>query len=585
LRQATIALLAVPVLFAVYVGAALRRSTLARFGFALGLAFVLGIGIIGRGRLSTAVATTPTPILPLTQAAFSTTFSTNRALTEPVTIQFSTAMDPGSVAAAISVDPPTPIALAWDASATPAPTAAPTAAPTTGLVITAVGPSNITQTDASISWTVSAPATGQVEYGTTLAYGSFSALENSYIYTTHIQQLSGLAAGTLFHYRTHSTDAAGNSAVSADYTFTTLTPAPTPTPAPTLTPTPTPSSTAGPFQAPVTTQTVYVPTTIDSTGATNAAAALQSFIGTVPDGSVIVFKAGGVYRMDLGIAVENRHNLVFEGNGATLRANGSSGSMWADPFVFYGSPTTVSDIVIRDFTLQGNNPHTGTAIYDPSQEGQHGVGVYGGTRIEIANNTIRNTWGDGVYAANGSTQDWVDGLWVHDNTFAYIGRIVFTMNAVRNALLERNTIDMVGGSLMDIEPDLDYQGASNITLRDNTTGTWGMTTVGQAYWVGCANQTAGLLSVVSGVTITGNVVSSGPYPLGASSKSGGLSTWIGKPARQTSVVFTNNTTTKAGAGPVLIFEHVDGLTVTGNTQPLTSGSLTYVYDSTNVVSQ
>jgi uncharacterized protein YkwD len=118
LRQATIALLAVPVLFGVYIGAALRRSTLARFGFALGLAFVLGIGIIGGGRLSTVVATAPTPILPLTQAAFSTQFSTNRALTEPVTIKFSSAMDPGSVAAAISVDPPTPIGLAWDASAT-----------------------------------------------------------------------------------------------------------------------------------------------------------------------------------------------------------------------------------------------------------------------------------------------------------------------------------------------------------------------------------------------------------------------------------------------------------------------------------
>ena len=44
-------------------------------------------------------------------------------------------------------------------------------------------------------------------------------------------------------------------------------------------------------------------------------------------------------------------------------------------------------------------------------------------------------------------------------------------------------------------------------------------------------------------------------------------------------------TTKAGAGPVLIFEYVDGLTVTGNTQPHATGSLTYISDSTAVVSQ
>jgi len=288
--------------------------------------------------------------------------------------------------------------------------------------------------------------------------------------------------------------------------------------------------------------------------------------------------------MDRGISVEKRHNLVFDGNGATLRANGSSGSMWADPFVIWGSGTDVSDIVIRNFTLEGNNPRTGNDIYDPGQEGQVGVGVYGGSRIEIANNTIRNTWADGVYAANGSTQDWVNGLWVHDNTFLYIGRIVFTMNAVRNALLERNSADMVGGSLMDIEPELSYQGATNITLRDNTVGVWGLTTNGRSYWVGCANNNVGIGAVVQNLTITGNVVSQGPSSGGASANAGGLSTWIGK-SRTSGVTFTKNKTTNAGAGPVLIFEHVDGLTVAGNTQPVTSGSPTYISDSTAVVSQ
>ena len=75
-----------------------------------------------------------------------------------------------------------------------------------------------------------------------------------------------------------------------------------------------------------------MPTTIDATGP-DASAALKSFIASVPDGSVIVFKAGGIYRMDTGLAILNRHNLVFEGNGATLRANGSSQSAAADPIV------------------------------------------------------------------------------------------------------------------------------------------------------------------------------------------------------------------------------------------------------------
>ena len=47
MRQAAVALLAVPIIVAVYVGALLRRSTLARAGLALGLALILGIGVIG----------------------------------------------------------------------------------------------------------------------------------------------------------------------------------------------------------------------------------------------------------------------------------------------------------------------------------------------------------------------------------------------------------------------------------------------------------------------------------------------------------------------------------------------------------
>jgi uncharacterized protein YkwD len=116
LHQATVALLAVPVLAVIYVGAALRRSTLARGGLALGLALILGIGVIGAGRPATTQAGPVSPILPLAQAAFTTTFSTDRGLAEPVTIRFTTPMDATSVAAAVTVEPPTPVDLAWDAT-------------------------------------------------------------------------------------------------------------------------------------------------------------------------------------------------------------------------------------------------------------------------------------------------------------------------------------------------------------------------------------------------------------------------------------------------------------------------------------
>lgn len=73
---------------------------------------------------------------------------------------------------------------------------------------------------ANVSWLTNEPADSQVEYGLTTAYGSTTTL-NSSLVTSHYSYLSGLAAGTTYHYRVRSRDGSGNLAVSGDYTFTT----------------------------------------------------------------------------------------------------------------------------------------------------------------------------------------------------------------------------------------------------------------------------------------------------------------------------------------------------------------------------
>jgi hypothetical protein len=340
-----------------------------------------------------------------------------------------------------------------------------------------------------------------------------------------------------------------------------------------------------PFPAPVTSRTVSVPSSIDASGASDVAAALQAFINGVPDGSVIAFPAGAVYRVSAGIRLDNRHNLILDGRGATIRTTGSGGSALASPLVLSWA-TSNSDIWIRDLVLEGNNARTGTSIYDPANENQMGIDLNGGARIEISGVTIRKTWGDAIYANEntptaGSPAAWPTDIWVHDNTFDSIGRNAFTINSGRRVTLERNAIDHVGGSVLDIEPDLATQGAVDLVLRGNTTGTWGMSPLYTMHFVACANNNSGVGALIRGITITGNHVSQGAPNSVNTPNAGGLSSVIAK-SRTSNITFTNNTTTKAGSGPVLYFAHVDGLTVSGNTQPLTSGSLTRVYDSTNV---
>ena len=90
---------------------------------------------------------------------------------------------------------------------------------TTPPVISTVASSSITANSATITWTTNEASNSQVEYGLTTSYGNSTTLDVTKV-TSHSVSLSGLTAGTTYHYRVKSTDAAGNSAVSSDYWFT-----------------------------------------------------------------------------------------------------------------------------------------------------------------------------------------------------------------------------------------------------------------------------------------------------------------------------------------------------------------------------
>ena len=91
-------------------------------------------------------------------------------------------------------------------------------------IISSVSSSGITASSATIAWITDESSTSQVEFGTTTAYGSMSSPDTTKA-TGHSVTLSGLIASTAYHFRVRSADAAGNLALSSDFTLTT--PAPT----------------------------------------------------------------------------------------------------------------------------------------------------------------------------------------------------------------------------------------------------------------------------------------------------------------------------------------------------------------------
>lgn len=335
----------------------------------------------------------------------------------------------------------------------------------------------------------------------------------------------------------------------------TATPAPTSTPTPTATPVPPAAPGPRPFPAPVTTGSYSVPASIDATGRTDVSSALISFIASVPNGSVINFPSGGVYGITKSIKVGyGRHNLVIDGHGATIRylsslASNENYSVWYD---FGGG----SYLTFENFNLVGGS--TSPGVFSSGGTGQHGVLVQS-NEVEVAGNTISAVWGDAVFIESSTN------VWVHDNHVVSAGRNGLAIISGTNITAERNAVDRAGYTTFDIEPNTSSEASTNVVLRNNSAGTW----------------TNSFLSVegshtgapINGVTVTGNTINGGT-----------LLTVIdnGGTSRMTSITFSNNSSAVPGYGPVLRFAHIDGLTVTGNVQPLRSGSLASIIDSTRV---
>lgn len=103
---------------------------------------------------------------------------------------------------------------------------------TTPPVISAVAVSDRGESSASVGWETEEPATSQVEYGTTSAYGSTTPLDKE-LTTNHSVTLTGLEPNTTYHFRMKSKDATGNEATSSDAAFQTE-PASPPAPIPTI---------------------------------------------------------------------------------------------------------------------------------------------------------------------------------------------------------------------------------------------------------------------------------------------------------------------------------------------------------------
>jgi len=319
---------------------------------------------------------------------------------------------------------------------------------------------------------------------------------------------------------------------------------------------------------------------VDSTGGSDASAALQRFVDGVPSGSTVVFKAGGTYRMDHGLLLGNRHDLVFEGNGATLRANGSGGTPGDSVFaLFFGD----ARITIRNLTLQGNNPDAGTRnAYHGSAESLAGIYLGGATDITISGVTMRDFYGDCLYVGSNTTGAWSQHITYRDSTCTGAGRHGVAVIAARDVTIQRVRLDRIGFMVVDIEPDRSSEGATGIMIRDNTIGSYGLTNQYVCFIVAAY---AGSSGAIRDVSLIGNTISGNPSA-GYTGRAVGLNVVVdGNVGPRSGFVIRDNTSTITLASTPIRIGNTSGVTVTGNRQPMSSGSLATFPGSSSVTYQ
>lgn len=312
----------------------------------------------------------------------------------------------------------------------------------------------------------------------------------------------------------------------------------------------------------------------DTTGTMDVHAAIQAVIDVAPDGSRIVFPQGATLRLDTGLTIDGRDDLILDGNGATLVTNGCTRD---SSLISVGLFEPSTDVTIREFRMVGGNDRAGTtSAFEATCQFQAGVSLYGAARVELHDVEMTAMWGDCLYVGITGSGSWSTDVTYRDSVCLANGRQAVSIVAGERVAIERVTMDRLAMHALDIEPNDGSGGARDVLFLDNAVGSYGHSDAYPGFFFGANGS---LDAVVERILVSGNTVAAGSLETLVGDEYTG---WDGQRNRR-SIEVSGNTSEQQVAGPVLTFKHVDGLRVFGNVQPLTKGPLVRLEDVTNAL--
>jgi hypothetical protein len=305
--------------------------------------------------------------------------------------------------------------------------------------------------------------------------------------------------------------------------------------------------------------TYHVPPAIARDCSEDVTSSLLSWIATVPDFSTLSFGAGDCYRVEGTLQLSGREGLRFEGNGATF----ASFDAPADQRAVWRLVDSAG-LVFRDLTIDGSYASGGS--HGPGLQHAHAIDLRG-TSAEIAGVTMSDVAGDCVYFGLGSApaRPRSSGT-VRDSRCSRTGRNAISVTAGDDVLVQRVTTSAVGYIAFDVEPNVGPGwGARRVTFDGNTIGSYAVS----AYSV-VEN------APISDQSFTNNRVVGRGLKITIGEASGVL-------YRPANVTITGNSADTAQAPSAMNLHAIDGLIVTGNSVPMTGGTMAAVDSSCDVV--
>lgn len=458
-----------------------------------------------------------------------------------------------------------------------------------------------TPTSVNVSWQPSAPAQGQVVYGTTAGgpYPFSTTLETNYL-SDHTQAITGLSTGVTYYARVWGLTADGRSAYSDEFDFAT--------------------ATAAAFDDGMTyTSSVAWPT---GTGWTAGAlstirANINALVAASGSGASLTSNvrhlpaAGAVYPIDTYINLRPGgvplQYVTFEfggteastepwghTGGATISTIVTTAGNTAERQVFTGgssSGVTYNGIRWHAGTLKGSavNLASSTAGSQASEK-QHGIGGFGATNCLVDHMVMTDFMGDNIYLAeslnsNGvSSGVWCDGWELRYNQFLRAGRQGLAPGqGARNVNIHHNYFADPAYCYIDWEGNYNYQGAENVAMDDNVFGgKWAWMQTGGPDGLGLATPCIFFTNFRSGGFYSGYIrirrnrvdgIEASPYYTATTPKFVVKPPWNDVQLRGEVTITDNVKTSAKRAGPIVIADRtINGPLVVRNNTGWWTGS-------------